>query len=178
MTSLLRKSAAATAGAALFAFSLASLAPAIGAQEAPSAKAKAKAKASKKAPPKKADDEAEGEPEARTSRTATADASRRVPVYFGGLGLSDEQKESIYAAEAKYQPQIQELERKADALRERLMVECEDVLTAPQKKALAEARSSAAERRKSAAARRKAEDEPEAEEKKAEPTARKPATID
>lgn len=184
MTSLLRKSAAATVGAALFALALSSVAPPTDAQEAPAAKVKAKAKTKKKAEPKKADAEDDSEAEPKSSRSTPPDASHRVPMYFGGLGLSDEQKESIYAAEAKFQPQIQELERKADALRERLMVECEDVLTAPQKKALAEARKSASERRKSATARRKAAEseaepaEPEAEEEEKPAAKKKAATID
>lgn len=179
MTSLLRKSAVATAGAAMVGFALAALASPIAAQEAPAAKAKVKAKAKAKTPEKAVADEAAAEPEpeakpkAKSSRPAPPDASHRVPMYFGGLGLSAEQKESIYAVEAEYQTKIQELERQADALRERLMAECEEVLTAPQKKALTAARESAAARRKAGAARRKAAAEPDAE-----PDAEAPAADD
>ncbi len=168
MSNLIRKSTAAAAGAVLMTFTLASLAPTIGAQEAPKS-TKAKKSAGKTA---KSDEEA---------RPGPPDATHRVPAYFGGLGLSDEQKEAIYAVAAKYQPQIQDLEKKADALRDRQLVESENILTAPQKKALVEARKAAAERRKSA---RKAEPEAQAEEKaepeskKAEPKTRKPAAID
>ncbi len=141
MTSLLRKSAVATAGAAMVGFALAAMASPIGAQETPAARAKAKA------PRKAAAAEPEAEPKAKSSR----DVPHRVPTYFGGLGLSADQRESIYAIEAEYQSQIKDLEQRADALRERLMAECEDVLTAPQKKALTAARESAAARRKAAA---------------------------
>lgn len=184
MSNLLRKSAAATAGAAILSFSLAGLAAPSGAQEAAPPKSQApRARTIKKAAPGKgtaraADEDAE-ESKSRSSRTAPPVATHRVPRYFGGLNLTEEQKEEIYAVEARYLPQIQDLEKKADALRDRQMADCEAVLTAPQKKALAEARKSAAERRKAAADGRKAEDE---EEEKAEPEtkkgARKPATID
>ena len=79
------------------------------------------------------------------------DATHRVPAYFGGLGLTDEQKESIYEIQGEYLPQIQALEKKAAELREERMLEIENVLTAPQKKALADARKAASTRRKAAA---------------------------
>jgi hypothetical protein len=165
-------------------FALSALVSSTDAQETPAAKSKAKTQ--KKAGAVTTPDEA---PRVKSSTASPPKVVRRVPQYFGGLSLSNEQKESIYAVEGEYQPRIQELERQADALRERLMTECEDVLTAPQKKALAEARRSAAERRKSSSARRKAEsaDEsaPESADAEApaprtngEPPARKPATID
>ncbi|MDG3005031.1 Spy/CpxP family protein refolding chaperone [Paludisphaera mucosa] len=188
MTSLVRKSAAAAAGAALMTFALSGLTTAISAQEAAPAKAKttkkaeAKAEAKKGAAAKAVPEEEPDEPKSKSGRQAPPDATHRVPMHFAGLGLTDEQKEALYAVAAKYQPQIQDLEKKADALRDRQTSECESILTAPQKKALAEARKASAERRKEAAERRKAEsgsdDEPKAESKKAESTTRKAVTKD
>lgn len=171
MSNLIRKATVAVAGASLVTFALASLAPSIAAQEAP------KTSKAKKAEPKTSKSVAADE--AKSARPGPPDSTHRVPSYFGGLGLTEEQKEAIYAVAAKYQPQIQDLEKKADALRDRQLVESENILTAPQKKALVEARKAAADRRKSAR-KAEADDEPksEPEPKKAEPKTRKPATID
>jgi len=128
MTPLIRRSFAAAASAALLTFALGGVIPSIAAQDA------APAKSARKAP----------------------DPTRRVPTYFGSLGLSTEQREEIYAIQAKYVPQIQELERKIEGLRERQMSDCEDVLTPAQKKILGEARKSAVDRRKAAAKARAA----------------------
>jgi hypothetical protein len=182
MTSLVRKTTASAAVATLLSFALAALAPpTIAQEEAPRKAPTGKAKTARKAAP--ADDDEAPAPKAKSARSAP-DPTHRVPTYFGGLSLTAEQKESIYELEAKYQPQIQEAEKKADDLRERLMADCEDVLTPAQKRALVEARQAAADRRKAAADRRKAasEDAAEDEEKpaprKAEAPARKPATFD
>ncbi|AMV37726.1 hypothetical protein [Planctomyces sp. SH-PL62] len=183
MTTLIRKSTTLTAVAAAWTFALAALIPPLPAQDAAPGEAqapKAKAKASRKAESRKAaatadEDEA---PKPRSARSTPPDAIRRVPIYFGGLGLTNEQKESIYKIEGKYQPEIQDLEQQADALRERLMADCEDVLTPAQKRALTDARKSAAERRKSASDRRKAEEKPAPETVEADAPASKPATID
>lgn len=179
MTTPSRKAVALAAGPALLTFAMAALIPPIGAQEARTKPSPAKAKPSASARKAAEDDEA---PKAK-AKGKSARPSRRLPTYYGGLNLTDEQKESIYEIEAKYQPEIQDLEKQADALRERLASECEDVLTAVQKRALADTRQSASERRKAAAAKRKSEVEAEEEpedrpEEKAEPVARKPATID
>lgn len=103
------------------------------AQESGKAKADARAKAGKRA----------------------VDPSRRVPNYFGQLGLSEAQKESIYKIQAKHQPKIDALEKQIDELRAQSLKECEAVLTDAQKKALAERRAHAAEARakKNAAAK-------------------------
>ncbi|WP_165250533.1 hypothetical protein [Paludisphaera soli] len=183
MTSLVRKTTASAAVATLMSFALAGMVPpTIAQEEAPRKAPTAKAKTAKKAAPAADEDEAPA-PKAKSARSAP-DPTHRVPMYFGGLSLTAEQKESIYKLEARYQPQIQEAEKKADDLRERLMADCEDVLTPAQKRALAEARQTAADRRKAAADRRKAasegdaEDEEKPEPRKAEASARKPATID
>jgi LTXXQ motif family protein len=162
MTSLVRRSIAALASTAFITFALAGALPLNAAQDAETTKTKTqtpkkkiakKIEGSKKAEASapEADDEPEAKPKTKGGRQAPPDAEHRVPPYFGGLNLTDAQKESIYKIQGKYHPQIQELQKKADALRERQMSEAEAVLTAPQKKALADARKAASERRKAAA---------------------------
>jgi len=121
MSPLIRRSFAAAASAVLLTFTMAGVIPSIAAQDAP-------AKPARKAP----------------------DPTRRVPTHFGSLGLTAEQKEEIYAVGGKYIPQIQELQAKIESLRERMMSDCEDVLTPAQKKILGEARKAATDRRKAA----------------------------
>lgn len=127
MTPLIRRSVAAAAVGAVLLFGMAGAVPTIAAQDAGASKTKTKAKA----------------PDGARSM-------RRVPSYFGSLGLTSEQRDDIYAVNEKYVPQIQELQNKIEGLRERMMSDCEDVLTPAQKKILAEARKTAADRRKSA----------------------------
>lgn len=175
MTPLIRRSITVAASTAFMTFALSGVIPLSEAQEAGAVKSPVQRKvlkksagkaesvdSSKKAAP--ADDE-EGEeeeaakPKAKGARKAPPDVTHRVPSYFGGLDLTEQQKEAIYKLEAKYQPQIQELQKKTESLRERLMTDCEDVLTAPQKKALADARKAGSERRKAASKAREKADE-------------------
>jgi Spy/CpxP family protein refolding chaperone len=81
------------------------------------------------------------------AKKKATDAGRRVPNYFGQLGLTEAQKESIYKIQAKHQPRIDALEKQLEELRAQSLKECEAVLTADQKKMLAERRSGAAESR-------------------------------
>lgn len=82
----------------------------------------------------------------RTGKRA-ADPSRRVPDYFGQLGLSEAQRESIYKIRAKHQPKITALEKQLEELRAQMVKDCESVLTDAQKKLLKERREGAAEAR-------------------------------
>jgi Spy/CpxP family protein refolding chaperone len=75
------------------------------------------------------------------------DPARRVPNFFGQLGLSDAQKESIYKIQGKHMPKIDSLEKQLDELRAEMLKECETVLTAPQKQMLTERRTNASEAR-------------------------------
>jgi Spy/CpxP family protein refolding chaperone len=86
---------------------------------------------------------------AKAKKTAKRafDPTRRVPDYFGQLGLSEAQRESIYKLRAKHQPKIDELEKQLEDLRGQMVKECESVLTAAQKKLLEERRAGAAESR-------------------------------
>lgn len=81
------------------------------------------------------------------ARRKPLDPSRRVPNYFAQLGLSEAQRESIYKIQAKHQARIDALEKQLEELRAQSLKECEAVLTADQKKMLAERRASAAESR-------------------------------
>src|SRR5262249_51144749 len=63
------------------------------------------------------------------------------------LGLTDAQRESIYQIQAKHQAHIDDLEKQLDELRAQSLKDCEAVLTADQKKILADRRASAPEAR-------------------------------
>jgi hypothetical protein len=76
-----------------------------------------------------------------------ADPARRVPYYFGQLGLSDEQRESIYEIQGRHQPKIEALEKQIEELRAQSLKECEAVLSDAQRKMLADRRAAAAEAR-------------------------------
>jgi hypothetical protein len=83
----------------------------------------------------------------RTPGKRVFDPTRRVPRYFGQLGLSGAQKESIYKIQAKHQPKIDELQKQLLELRAQTVKECETVLTDSQKKMLEDRRAGAAEAR-------------------------------
>ena len=72
----------------------------------------------------------------------TFDPVRRVPVYFGQLGLTDEQRESIYKIQAKHFPKIEALEKQIAEIRAQNLTECEGGLTASQKALLEQKRES------------------------------------
>ncbi len=80
-----------------------------------------------------------------------SDPTRRVPRYFGDLGLSEQQRESIYRVQAKHQPKIDDLEKQLENARALLIKDCEKVLTPAQKTALERRRRDAAEKRKATA---------------------------
>lgn len=75
------------------------------------------------------------------------DPARRVPSFFGQLGLSDAQKESIYKVQGQHMPRIEALEKQIEDLRTQMLKECESVLTGPQKQMLSERRTKSAESR-------------------------------
>ena len=164
MTPLLRRSIAALASTAFMTFALAGALPLNAAQDAEATKPKAQtpkkktakkaegAPKVKKAAPAPAEEEDEEEATPKTKgRQAPPDPEHRLPAYYSGLNLTEAQREAIFKIQGKYHPQIQDLQKKADDLRERQKSEVEDVLTAPQKRSLAEARKAAVERRKAAA---------------------------
>lgn len=72
-----------------------------------------------------------------------ADSSRRVPDYFGQIGLTNDQKEAIYKVRGSHLNRIDELQDQISKLRAQMMTECEAVLTADQKTQLNSRRRSA-----------------------------------
>jgi len=80
-----------------------------------------------------------------TTSKRASDPSRRVPTYFGQLGLTPEQKESVYKIRAKHYAKITALQKEIADLQATMLAECETVLTDSQKKHLQERRELAAE---------------------------------
>jgi hypothetical protein len=85
-----------------------------------------------------------------TGKNAPPDAIHRVPAYFSRLGLTDQQRETIYKIEGKYYPRIQAMERQEEELRTKMRSECEGILTPAQKQRLEQERKAASEARKAA----------------------------
>jgi Spy/CpxP family protein refolding chaperone len=91
-----------------------------------------------------------GAPKARLKKAF--DPTRRVPMYFGQLGLTNEQRESIYAIQAKQMPKIEALDKQIEELRAQIMKDCEAALTPAQKELLDRRRTGVAEARSKKAA--------------------------
>jgi hypothetical protein len=81
-----------------------------------------------------------------------SDPSRRVPNFFGQLGLTTEQREEIYRIRGKHQQKIAELEKQIAEMRAAMLTECEGVLTETQKQLLNARRRAAAEKKTAKAA--------------------------
>ncbi len=75
------------------------------------------------------------------------DASRRVPPFFGQVGLTPEQKEEIYKIRASRQARIDSLRQELTKLHAEVLTECESVLSESQRKLLIERREAAARAR-------------------------------
>jgi hypothetical protein len=73
----------------------------------------------------------------------TYDPSRRVPDYFGQIGLTPEQKESIYKIRAKHQQKIDELEKQIAQIHAQMLSESEALLTDTQRQLLEHRRRAA-----------------------------------
>jgi Spy/CpxP family protein refolding chaperone len=67
--------------------------------------------------------------------------ARRVPAYFSKVGLTPEQRESVYKIRGTYQPKIAELKQQIIETQAKEMAECESVLTESQKKLLEQFRA-------------------------------------
>lgn len=74
----------------------------------------------------------------------TFDPARRVPTYFAQLGLTDEQRASIYKIQGLHMPKIEALEKQIAEIRAQNLKECEGILTASQKQLLEQKRESGA----------------------------------
>jgi hypothetical protein len=125
----------------------------LGAQESSAAKSQTtKAKQAKQANATTSTDD--GSTAKSTGKTAPPDVMHRVPPGYSKLGLTDQQREKIYKIQADYYPKIQALEKQVEDLRDRREKAFEAVLTAPQKRMLADLeqqRKAAAEAKKAAA---------------------------
>ena len=73
------------------------------------------------------------------------DASRRVPDYFGQIGLTAEQRASIYSIQSKRFEKIDALEQQIATEKAEMLVQCETTLTEIQRKLLDNLRRAAAE---------------------------------
>ena len=82
----------------------------------------------------------------------TYDPTRRVPDYFGQIGLTPEQRETIYKVRAKHQSQIDALEKQITELQTQMLAECEGVLTDTQKQLLDQRRRAATNGKKASEA--------------------------
>lgn len=72
-----------------------------------------------------------------TTKTAQAEKPKgRLPANYGKLGLTDKQKTSIYAIQAKYETQLDELEKQLDDLKAKRDMEVKTVLNDNQRKSL------------------------------------------
>jgi TolA-binding protein len=105
----------------------------------------------------------DGEKQATPKRRA---ARGRLPNFYGQVGVSTSQRNSIYEIQSKYREQLEELEKQIVALREKQEQEMEAVLTPEQKKTLHELREAAEQRRaarraEGATQRRQPDAEPE-----------------
>jgi hypothetical protein len=69
------------------------------------------------------------------------DPSRRVPDFFGQIGLSAEQREQIYKIRARHQPKIDELRQQIEQIQNQMLSECEALLTDTQKQMLTQRRT-------------------------------------
>jgi len=156
MMMLARRSIAVVASAAVMT-SLVSGVYSVGAQESP-----AKSQAAKSKQTTKVDTPAPSDTVKKTKssgKVAPPDPTHRVPPGYSKLGLTDQQKEDIYAIQAKYYPQIQALDKQLEALKDKRDAEVEKVLTPRQKQLLAQQKKAAVEARK--AAKKAAENEKE-----------------
>ena len=73
------------------------------------------------------------------------DAARRVPAYFGQIGLTAEQRASIYTIQTKRYEKIDALEQQIASEKAEMLAQCEGTLTETQKKLLENLRRAAQE---------------------------------
>jgi hypothetical protein len=88
---------------------------------------------------------------APSSAKRSNDPARRVPPYFGQIGLTASQRDEIYKIRAKHQEKIDALEKQIAEARAQVLAECETLLTDSQMKLLEQHRRTASEARKSRA---------------------------
>ncbi len=89
-------------------------------------------------PAAKATKEATAKTPAKGTTKGVKEAKRRLPRYYGKLGLSDSQREKIYGIQDKYETDIDKLEKQLSDLKTKQDADCRKVLNADQKKQLTE----------------------------------------
>jgi Spy/CpxP family protein refolding chaperone len=88
-----------------------------------------------------------GVPQEAPEKTKGAfDPARRVPAYFGQIGLTPQQRDSIYQLQGKELKKVQDLQKQITTIRAEMMKQCEAVLTDTQKQLLEQRRKAAATR--------------------------------
>lgn len=92
-------------------------------------------KGTKKEDTKKEDTKKEDTKKEPTTKTK---AKGQLPQNWGQLGLTDEQKQSVYRLQGKYNEEIDVLEAKIKELKSKMSEERSKILTAEQKKRLEE----------------------------------------
>jgi hypothetical protein len=86
---------------------------------------------------KKKESAASGEKKAGAAKEGK-ESKGRLPQYYGQIGLSAEQREKIYAIQAQYRQQIDDLEKQLEAVKAKQEGEIQAVLSADQKQKLGE----------------------------------------
>ncbi len=76
------------------------------------------------------------------------DPSRRVPPFFGQVGLTAEQKDAIYQVRSKHQARLDALKKEMAEVQAAMLNECEALLSDSQKQLLALRRDAATRARK------------------------------
>lgn len=114
--------------------------------------------------PKKDGDPPAASESAKKSQADVKKTSRRfrLPNHYGKLGLSDEQKQQVYAIQAKFQPQFDELEEKIRLLKIERKKEIDTVLTDGQRHRLKEILQEVQRQRKERRSARESDESPDA----------------
>ena len=99
---------------------------------------------------KKAPKPPAAKPETAKVETAAPKVKNRLPNNFGKLGLSDEQRDKIYAIQAQRQVEIDKLEKQLEVLRNQEDAEVQAVLTKEQQTKLGELTAAAKAKRDAA----------------------------
>jgi hypothetical protein len=97
--------------------------------------------------PKKADSKPADAPPPAAVKKAF-DPARRVPDFFGQVGLTQDQREEIYKIRSKHLQKLGELEKQIAQVRAEMLQECEKLLSDTQKQMLESRRRAVAEKKK------------------------------
>jgi hypothetical protein len=106
-------------------------------------------------------------PTAAEKKTSTTKRANRLPTNYAKLGLSEAQRDKIYSVQHSFADQIDALEAQIDALKQKRDKEFDAVLSADQRKTLADLTTAAKE---SKAKSKKSETEKKPESTKPEST--------